>query len=99
VPPGPPGNHPGNLPTTSSSTPRPQPSSGTSWRHPINLPTKRFQPAAEPRKIDLGRIADLPPLPVLSYDEYDATEDSDDLSDLGGAERKPPSACRKRSSP
>jgi len=42
VPPGPPGNHPVNRPTSSSSTPPPQPSSGTPGRQPISLPTKRF---------------------------------------------------------
>jgi len=71
---GPPGNHPINLPTSSSSTPPPQPPSGAPGRHPISLPTTRFQPPAEPPKTDDAGIADLPPLPELSYDEYDAAE-------------------------
>ena len=90
VPPGPPGNHPVNQPTSSSSTPPPQPPSGAPGRHPISLLTKRFQPPAELRKTDVAGIADLPPLLEMSYDEYDAADESDDSSDLGGAEGKPP---------
>ena len=45
---------------------------------------------AEPRETDVTRIAELPPLLELSYDEYDADDESDDPSDLGGAEGKPP---------
>jgi len=89
VPPGPPGNHRVNLPTSSSSTPPPQPPCGAPGRHPISLPTKRFQPPAEPRKTDVAGIADLPPLPELSYDEFDAAEESDNSLDLGGAEGIP----------
>jgi len=55
----------------------------------MSLPTKRFQPPAEPRKPDIAGIADLPPLPVMSYNEYDAADESDDTSDSGGAEGKP----------
>jgi len=33
-------------------------------------------------------MADLPPLPEISYDEFDADAESDDSSDLGGAEGK-----------
>ena len=95
VPPGPPGNHPVNLPTSSSSTPPPQPPSGAPGRHPISLQTKRFQPPAEPWKTDVAGIADLPPLPELSYDENDAAEESDDSSDLGGAEGKPPISLKQ----
>jgi hypothetical protein len=39
-------------------------------------------------------IADLPPLPEISYDEFDADAESDDLSDLGGAEGKAPTSLR-----
>jgi hypothetical protein len=33
---------------------------------------------------------DLPPLPGVRCDEYDANDENDALSDLGGAEGKPP---------
>jgi len=33
-------------------------------------------------------IADLPPLPVISFDEFDAYTGIDDSWDLGGAEGK-----------
>jgi len=89
VPPGPLGNHPLNQPTSSSSTPPPQPPSSAPGRHPISLPTKRFQPPAEPRKTDVAGIADLPLLPEMSCDEYDAANESDDSSDWGSAEGKP----------
>jgi len=51
----------------------------------MSLPTKRFLPTAEPRKTDVARIADLPPLPDTSYDEFDGDDESDDSLDLGGA--------------
>ena len=89
VPPGPPGNHPVNQPISPSSTLPPQPSSGARGRHPISLPTKRFQPPVELWKTDLTGIADLPPLPEMSYNEYDAADQSDDSLDLGSAEGKP----------
>jgi len=66
VPPGPPGNHPVNHPTSSSLTPPPQPPSGAPGRHCMSLRKKRFQPPAELRKTDVVRIADLPPLPEMS---------------------------------
>jgi hypothetical protein len=90
VPPGLPGNHPGNQPKSTSLTPPPRPPSGAPGRHPISLLTKRFQPPAELRKRDVAGIADLPPLPEMSYDECDAADVSDNSSDLGGAEGKPP---------
>jgi hypothetical protein len=43
----------------------------------------------EPRKTDVARIADLPPLPETSYNEYNADDESNDSSDLGGAEGIP----------
>jgi hypothetical protein len=55
---------------------------------PISLPTKQFQPAAEPRRTDVAGIVDWPPLPEISYDQFDADYESDHLSDLGGAEGK-----------
>jgi hypothetical protein len=80
---------PGSIPvirqTSSASTPYGQLPS-TPGRHPISLPKKQFQPAAEPRRTDVAGIADLPPLPEISYDEFDADYESDDSSDLGGAE-------------
>jgi len=95
VPPGPPGNHTVNLPTSSSSTPPPQPPSGAPGRHPISPPTRRFQAPAELRKPDAAGIADFPQVPELSYDEYDTAEESDDLSDLGGAQGKPPNSLKQ----
>jgi len=65
VPPGPPENHPVNQPISSSSNPPPEPPSGAPRRLPISLPTKRFQPPAEPGKTDGARIVELPPLPEL----------------------------------
>jgi len=56
---------------------------------------KRFLPPAEPWKTDVARIADLPPLPEISYDEYDADEECDDSSNLGGAEGKPPVSLKQ----
>jgi len=96
VPPGPSGNHPVNQPTSSSSTPPPQPSSGAPGRHPISILMKRFQPAAEPRTTYVTGIAKLPPLAEMSEDKYDAAEESDNLSDLGGAEGKPPISLMQR---
>ena len=90
VPPEPPGYHPVNQLTSSSSTPPPQPLPDAPGRHPIRLPTRRFQPWAKPRKQDVARIADLPPFAERSYDEYDAAVETDDLSDLDGAVRGSP---------
>jgi len=95
VPPGPPGNNPVNRPTSSSSTPSPGPPSGAAGRPPISLPTKPFLPPVEPRKTDVPRIADLSPLPEISYDKYDADDGSDDSSDLRGAEGKPPVSLKQ----
>ena len=95
VPPGLTGNHPVNLPTSSSSTPPPQTPPSAPRRYPISLLTKRFQPPAEPRKTDVAGVADLPQLPKLSYDEYDADEESDNSSDLGGADGKPSNTLRQ----
>jgi len=95
VPPGPPGNHSVNHPTSSSSTPLPQPPSGAPGRHPRSLPTKQFQPAAEPRKTDVAGIADLPPLQEMSYDECDMADESDDSLDLDGAEGKHPISLKQ----
>jgi len=87
VPPAPPGNNPVIRPTSSAST-APGQLPGAPGRPPISLPTKRFQPAAEPRRTNVAGIADLPPLPEISYDQYDAEYESDDSSDLGWAEGK-----------
>jgi hypothetical protein len=40
-------------------------------------------------------IADLPPLPLISYDEHDADYECDNLSDLGGAEGKAPISLKQ----
>jgi len=90
VPPGPLETHPVNQPTLSSCNPPPERTSGAPRRFPISLSMKQFQPPAELRKIDDIRIAELPPLPEMSYDDYDADDESNNLSDLGGAEGKPP---------
>ena len=95
VPPGPPGNHPVNQRTSSSLTPPPQPPSDVPGRHRISLPTKRFQLPVEPQKTDVAGIADLPPLPEMSYDEYNAADEVDDSSDLGGAEGNPPISLKQ----
>ena len=94
VPPALPGSIPVIRPTSSASTPYGQ-LPGAPGRHPISLPTKRFQPAAEPRRTDVAGIADLPPLPDISYDEFDADYESDDSSDLGGAEGKAPISLKQ----
>jgi hypothetical protein len=47
---------------------------------------EQFQPAVEPCRTDVARIADLPPSPVISDDKYDADNDSEYLPNLGGAE-------------
>jgi hypothetical protein len=51
---------------------------------------KRFQPPAERRKPGVVEIANMPPFPKMFYEEYDAADESTNLSDLGGAEGKPP---------
>jgi hypothetical protein len=56
---------------------------------------KRFQPAVEPRRTDVAGIADLHPLPVISYDEFDADAESDDSSDLGRAKGKAPISLKQ----
>jgi hypothetical protein len=38
----------------------------------------------------VGGIADLPPLPEISYDEFNADAESNDSSDFSGAEGKAP---------
>ena len=49
----------------------------------------------EPRRTDVAGIADLPPLPEISYDEFDADYESDDSSDLGGADGKAPISMKQ----
>jgi hypothetical protein len=84
VPPAPPGNNPVIRPTSSASS-APGQLPGAPGRTPNSLPKKRFQPAAEPRRRDVAAIADLSPLPEISYHQYDEEYESDDSSDLGGA--------------
>ena len=66
-----------------------------SWETPISLPTKLFQLAAEPRGTDVAGIADLPPLPEISYDKVDVDYKSDDSSDSGRAKRNAPISLKQ----
>jgi len=67
VTPAPPENIPVIRPTSSATTPyRRVP--GAPGRSLSSLPTKRFQPAAEPRRTDVARIADFPQISDISYD-------------------------------
>jgi len=81
-------------PTSSAST-SPGELPGVPGRHPISLPMQQFQAAADPRRMDVAGIADLPPLPHTSYDQEDADYESDDLSGLGGAIGKTPISLKK----
>jgi len=56
---------------------------------------KQFQPAAELRRTDVAGIADLSPLPEISYDKFDADYGSDDSLDMGGAEGKAPISLKQ----
>ena len=49
----------------------------------------------EPRRTDVAGIADLAPLPEISYDEFDADYEITDLSDLGGAKGKAPISLKQ----
>ena len=89
VPPAPARNNPVIQPTSSTST-APGQLSGGPGRPLIVRPTKRLQPAVEPRRTDVTGIADLPPLPGISYDQYNAEYESDDSLEMGGAEGKAP---------
>jgi len=64
VPPAPPEHDPVVRPTSSAST-APGQHSGSPRRLLISLATKRFLPAAEPRRTDVARIANLPQLPEI----------------------------------
>ena len=81
------GNHPVNRPTSSSSTPYGQ-FPAASRRPSICHPQTRSQPAAEPGRREGAGIAELPPLPDISYDEFDPDVEYDDSLDSGGAEGK-----------
>jgi len=94
VPPALPGNIPVIRPISSASTPYGQ-LPGAPGRCPISIPTKRFQPAVEPPRTEVAGIADLPPLPEISYDKLDADYESDDSLDLGGAEGKAPISLKQ----
>ena len=87
VPPAPPQNNLVIQPTSSTSTPY-ENLPTTPGPPRMGLPTKQFQPAAEPRRTDVAGIAELPPLPEITYDEFDADYESSDSSDLGCAEGK-----------
>jgi hypothetical protein len=89
---------PGNVPViwlTSSASTLYRHLPGAPGRPPISLPTKRFTPAAEPRRTDVAEIANLPPLPEISYDEFDADYESDNSSHLAGAEGKAPTSLKQ----
>ena len=83
-------NHPVNRPTIAQPDPALKPPSGTPRRPPICLQMITFQLAAEPRKIDVAKIADLASLPDMSNNRYDSDDERDNLLDLGGTEGKPP---------
>jgi hypothetical protein len=61
----------------------------------MSLPTKGFQLPAEPQKTDVARIAELPPLLEMSYDQYDTVDESDHSSDLCGAQDKQPVSLKE----
>jgi len=94
VPPSPTGIIPANRPTSSSSPPYGQIPS-TPGRPSISLPTKRFQLAAELRRIDVAEIADLPPSPDNSYAEFDADAEINDSLDFSQAEGKAPISLKQ----
>jgi hypothetical protein len=56
---------------------------------------KQWQPAVELCRTDVAGIADLPPLPDISYDEFDADAESDDLFDFVGAKGKAPISSKQ----
>ena len=94
MPPARPQNNPVIRPISSSST-APGRLPSAPGRPTISLPTKRFLPAAEPRRTDVAGIADLSPLPDIYYDQYDPDYESDDSSDLGGTEGKAPISLKQ----
>ena len=49
----------------------------------------------EPRKADVAGIANLPPLPDISYDKFDADDESDHSSDFGRAEGNAPISLKQ----
>jgi len=89
VPPAPPQNNPVIWPTSLTSTAL-EHHPNAPGRASISLPTNWFQRAAEQRSTDVAGIAEMPPIPQISYDEYNAQYESDNLSDLGGAEGQAP---------
>ena len=89
---------PGNIlvirPTSSSSIPYRQLRCAPG-RPTISLPTKRFQLAAGPRRTDVARIAHLPPLADISYDEFHADVESNNSSDIGRTKGKAPISLKQ----
>jgi hypothetical protein len=55
----------------------------------------RFQPAADPYRTHVAGLANLPPLPDISYDKYDADFESAELSYLGGAVGNSPNILKQ----
>ena len=92
----------GNIPvirlTTSSSTPYGQ-IPGAPRTPTISLPIKRFQPDAELYRIDVVEIAELSPLPEISYEEINADAESNDSLDMSGAEGKAPISLKQTEFP
>jgi len=80
-----PGNNPVIRPTSCTSTAAGQ-RPGAPGTPPFIVTIERFMPAAELHRTDVAGIADVPPLPDISYDQYDVDYESDNLSDLEGAE-------------
>jgi len=84
------GNDPVNWPTSSGSTLPPGPPFSAPGRPPISLLMKQFLPPVHPWEADVQRMANLPPLPEISYDVDDSYDTKDNSTDLGTAEGKPP---------
>jgi hypothetical protein len=89
VPPALPEHIPVIRPTSLSPTPYGQ-VTGAPGRPLMNLQRKSFPLAAEQCRADVARIADLPLLREIAYDEFDADYDSDNSSDLRRAPGKAP---------
>ena len=95
VPPEPPENHPVNWPTCSISYPPPEHVSSACRTPQTSLRTRLFPLPAEQRTTGVTRIADLPSLPEMFYDNYISDDKRGDwyvskMSISSEATRKPP---------